>query len=338
MDLKIIVEDRIPFVKGVLEPYAEVKYLPASEITAAEMKDADALITRTRTRCDVSLLAGSKASLIASATIGTDHIDIPWCQANGITVANAPGCNAPAVAQYVMAAILTNYPDPRGLTLGIVGVGNVGKLVEQRAKSLGMKVLRCDPPRARMEGEDGFVSHDEILRNSDVITYHTPLIKEGEDKTVHLFDMSAVAKLGHKPMIINTCRGPVTSTDAMIEGLESGKIGSLVIDCWENEPAISRRLLELTHLATPHIAGYSKEGKIRASQTALSHVSRHFRLPELHVSLPEGEEMPGPVPESVTAEQIIKSYDIEADTQALKSSPETFEEQRNTYNLRREPS
>lgn len=172
--LCIVADERVPYLRGVLEPYAEVTYLPGDAIDAEAVSDADALITRTRTRCDSRLLAGSKVRIVATATIGTDHIDIPWCTSAGIATASAPGCNAPAVAQYVMAAILRRHPSPSGLTLGIVGVGHVGSLVDRWARSLGMRTLLCDPPRARREGSSGFVSHETLLSGSDIVSYHTP--------------------------------------------------------------------------------------------------------------------------------------------------------------------
>ena len=157
--MKIVVEDKIPFIKGVLEPAGEVIYLPADRIDRKALFGADALFTRTRTRCDAALLDGTGVSFIATATIGTDHIDLDYCRNTGIAVSNAPGCNAPAVAQYVMAAVMAHYPATyRDMTIGVVGVGNVGRIVARWADGLGMKVLLCDPPRALAEGQAGFVS------------------------------------------------------------------------------------------------------------------------------------------------------------------------------------
>lgn len=335
--MKFIIEERIPFIKGVFEPLGiEVRYLAAEKIDSDAVRDADLLVTRTRTRCDSSLLEGSSVRMIATATIGTDHIDLPWCAANGITVANAPGCNAPGVAQYVMAAILRKYPDPSGKRLGIVGVGHVGSIVARWAEGLGMRTILCDPPREEAEGSStgiSWASHADVLREAEIITYHTPLTLSGAYPTHHLLDGEALELLGRKPMIINTCRGPVTETGALLAGLESRLISSVAMDCWENEPRISLPLLERAEVATPHIAGYTKGGKIRATAMAVAEIAKFFNLPA--PTLPV--ELPRPVPATVSAGQIISSYDIDADTARLRKSPENFEELRNTYDFRAEP-
>lgn len=330
----IVIEDRIPFIKGVLEPYADVTYLPSADINAAAMRDADALITRTRTICDASLLDGSRCSLIATATIGTDHIDLDYCRDRGIKVVNAPGCNAPGVGQYVSRALIQLYGAERlkDMTIGIVGVGNVGRIVERWTRGLGMKTLLCDPPRAEREGADGFVDIDFIYRHADVITYHTPLTKTAPHPTYHLFDAASVQKLGRHPLIINAARGGVVDNAVLLSALQSGAVSGAVMDCWEGEPDIDRVLLDRCAIATPHIAGYSREGKIRATVMAVEAVCDHFGFP-----YPQWDEKPGPVPESVTPESVVASYDIIADTAALKSAPHDFEALRNTYNFRSEP-
>lgn len=339
--IKVVVEDKIPFVRGVLEPVAEVRYLPAEQINASAVRDADALVTRTRTVCDETLLSGSPVQFIATATIGTDHIDVPWCEANGIAVKNAPGCNAPAVAQYVMASILQFFPNPEGLTIGVVGAGHVGSITAQWAQSLGMQVMLCDPPRERAEGGGGWKTHEEILREADVITYHVPLIKIGKDATWHLFNEACIDLVGPSmPLIINAARGPVTSTEALVRLKSDGRTRGLAIDCWEGEPAVNLELLGNADIATPHIAGYSLEGKIRATAMAVDALCSHFGLilPDLPVTLPKGIPFPGPVPETVTAPSIRSSYDIAEDTRRFKLHPEKFENLRNNYEFRREPT
>lgn len=331
--MKIVVEANIPFAKGLLDDYAEVRYLSPSEITADAMRDADALITRTRTRCDEVLLENSRCSMIASATIGLDHVDMDYCAWRGIEVVNAPGCNAPAVAQYVLSSIISAYgSDLNGLSLGIVGVGHVGSIVERWARQLGMKVLPVDPPRARHEGEGGFVSLGDVARMADIVTFHTPYTKVGADATHHLLNMDFVNALERKPMIINSARGAVTDTGALLHGLDSGKISRVAIDCWEHEPDIDRRLLGKAYIATPHIAGYSREGKIRATEMAFSAVARKFGLPEPVMA----EKVPPGAAESVTAGLIAGSYDPLADTDMLRRCPDDFEALRNHYNLRAE--
>ncbi|MCM1337951.1 MAG: 4-phosphoerythronate dehydrogenase [Candidatus Amulumruptor caecigallinarius] len=335
--LRVVADERVPYLRGVLEPYAEVRYLPGDAIKGADVRDADILITRTRTRCDEALLGGSRVSLVCTATIGTDHIDLPWCASAGIAVESAPGCNAPAVAQYVMAAILSEHTDPTGLILGIVGVGHVGSIVDRWARSLGMHTLLCDPPRARREGSDRFVNHAELLSLSDIISYHVPLTRTGEDATVGLFGPEALAKVKRRPLLLNTCRGPVTATGSLLHGLDEGSLRAVAIDCWEGEPNIDHSLLARAAVATPHIAGYSRQGKLRATAMVLDAISRRFALPKLTPALPVGMSLPAPVPDAVTCHEILSTYDIAADTRALKADPSRFEALRNEYALRREP-
>lgn len=330
--MKIIIEKNIPFIKGMLDNVAEVSYLAPDEINAAAMRDADALVTRTRTRCDASLLDGSKCRFIATATIGTDHIDLDYCRSHGITVKNAPGCNAPAVAQYVFAVIAKLRGLDTGFTLGVVGAGHVGSIIVNWAKEMGITTLVCDPPRADAEGKEGFTDIEEIARKCDVITFHTPMTRDGKYPTFHLLDRNLVDKMERKPLIINSARGPVTDTQALLYGLHSGKIGFAAIDCWENEPGISPELLDLAAVATPHIAGYSREGKIRATRMSLDSLTSYFGLPKVEMA----EKVPEGAATGVTLASVASSYNPLDDTEALKSSPESFEKLRNTYNYRDE--
>lgn len=330
--MKIIIEKNIPFIKGMLDNVAEVSYLAPDEINAAAMRDADALVTRTRTRCDASLLDGSKCRFIATATIGTDHIDLDYCRSHGITVKNAPGCNAPAVAQYVFAVIAKLRGLDTGFTLGVVGAGHVGSIIVDWAKDMGINTLVCDPPRADAEGKEGFTDIEEIARKCDVITFHTPMTRDGKYPTFHLLDRNLVDKMERKPLIINSARGPVTDTQALLYGLHSGKIGCAAIDCWENEPGISPELLDLAAVATPHIAGYSREGKIRATRMSLDSLTSYFGLPKVEMA----EKVPEEAATGVTLASVASSYNPLDDTEALKSSPESFEKLRNTYNYRDE--
>ncbi|MDE6160031.1 MAG: 4-phosphoerythronate dehydrogenase, partial [Muribaculaceae bacterium] len=268
------------------------------------------------------------------ATIGTDHIDLPWCSARGIAVANAPGCNAPAVAQYVFGAIAALKPDFIGdLTIGIVGVGHVGRIVERWARSLGMRVLRCDPPREHAEGGDGWHTINEIAREADVITIHTPLTTDAPYATRHIINESWLASLVRRPLLINAARGAIIDTPALVSAIDKGLIGRTAIDCWEGEPCISDALLQRADVATPHIAGYSREGKWRASQMILDSLTAFFGLP--HIAL--REQAPAPVPETVAASAIAASYNpLAEDTPALKAAPYAFESLRNGYVLRSE--
>lgn len=326
--MKIIIESHIPFIRGLFEPYARVVYLDPECISAETVRDADALIVRTRTRCDAALLDGSACRVIATATIGTDHIDLDYCRNRGIAVFNAPGCNAPAVAQYVMSAIAP----ATGQTIGIVGVGHVGSIVAEWATALGMKVLLNDPPRQASEPHDIFTDMDTLTREADIITFHTPLVKDGPWPTVHLADSGFFNSLQRRPVIINAARGPVVDTQALVRAISDGKVSRAIIDCWEGEPCISPELLALATVATPHIAGYSIEGKQRATAAAVKAVSQILGLP---VTAPV---IAGTTPpDRISWDLITGSYNPAADTEALRSHPEAFERLRNHYILRHEP-
>lgn len=332
---KVIIERNVPFMEA-LQSVADVTYLPYGEINADAVHDADALIVRTRNRCDASLLEGSKVRFIATATIGTDHIDLDWCKNHGIEVANAPGSNAPGVAQYVFSSLVRLVNRPLGsYTLGIVGVGHVGSIVEKWARELGMKVMLCDPPRMRAEGGDGWSSLAEVAQSADIITFHTPFTKEGPDATYHLADEAFFNSLRRAPIIINSARGGVVDNVAWVEAIKAGQAGKAVVDCWEGEPNINPELLRLVSVATPHIAGYSIEGKQRASQMAMDALCRHFGLPHLSVS----GSQPKPVARAITVRTALEGYDPLIDTEALRTAPDTaiaFETLRNTYKLRPE--
>ncbi len=335
--MKIIFDRNIPFISKPLSSIGEAIPMTGTEITNETVKDADAIIIRTRTRCDATLLKDSKCRFIGTATIGTDHIDLPYCASRGITVANAPGCNAPAVAQWVLSAISTYLGDTRSLsdiTLGVIGAGNVGSVLIRWAEGLGIKTIVNDPPLQRQSsGSYRFSSLSDIADKCDVITVHTPLTRTGDHPTYHLIDNSFISNLKRRPLILNAARGPVTDTLALINGLESGKISALGIDCWEGEPNLNLQLLEQALIATPHIAGYSRQGKIRASQMVLDELSRHLRL-----DAPLRADAPSvaPVPHRIIPEML--NYDILEDTRILKSSPSLFESLRNNYHLREEPS
>ena len=347
--MKIIADNNIPFLKGVLEPFAEVEYHPGMGITAEKVTDADALIIRTRTKCDAALLMGSKVKLIATATIGFDHIDKAYCYANNITWTNAPGCNSGSVMQYVASALVQlsikyNFSFSEK-TIGIVGVGNVGSKVARLASLLGMKVLLNDPPRKRKEGETEFVSLKTIQEKADIISFHVPLNLKGKDKTFHLFDEDFLSKMKDDAIILNSSRGEVVSTEILKKGLISKKIKATVIDVWENEPNIDLDLLKLVDIGTPHIAGYSADGKANGTAMSVQALSRHFKW-GLDDWFPE--DIPSPSKPSfqidcnkLSTEEalnsaILATYDILNDDELLRKSPSTFEDQRGNYPLRRE--
>jgi len=331
--MKIVVDDKIPYLLAPLRRVAEVKALPAEAITAEAVRDADALIVRTRTRCDASLLEGSRVRFIATATIGFDHIDATWCDAHGIRWTNAPGCNASSVCQYVECALrllasegtITLTP---ATTIGIIGVGHVGSLVKAMAERLGLRTLCCDPPLAEREILSfGLVDLEALATQSDILTFHVPLTKDGTYPTWHMADKTFFASLQRKPLFINTSRGAVVETAALKVALREGRIRQAVIDVWEGEPDIDGELLRMARITTPHIAGYSADGKARASQMVLNALTTAF--PHLQEESGEVLSAETPPPSSVP-------YDIDADSRRLKASPDTFEYQRGHYPLRRE--
>ncbi len=331
--MKIVVERNVPFIADALRKAGvTVTELAAGEIDRAAMADADALVTRTRTRCDASLLEGSRCTLVASATIGLDHVDCEWCRNAGIEVANAPGCNAPGVAQYVISTLVAAFgPELSGRTLGVVGVGHVGSIVARWARQAGMEVLECDPPRQKAEGGD-FTDLATVAARADAITFHVPMTHEGEDATWHLADERFFSLLQKKPLIINTARGAVIDNKALLKALDSGLVGKAAIDCWEGEPEISLELLHKAFVATPHIAGYTRSGKARASQIALEAICRHFGLSGLSIDEPVAPY----APDDLTTQEIAESYDPIADSEPLRRDPGAFETLRNTYVLRPE--
>lgn len=336
--MKVIVDNKIPYIQEALGKLAdEVIYLPGKEFTPEAVKEADALITRTRTFCNKELLEGSKVQFIGTATIGFDHIDTAFCKEAGIAWSNCPGCNAGGVEQYIHAVLLLLQKekgiDLKKATLGIVGVGHVGSRVERMAERMGMRVLRNDPPRAA-QGEEGFTDLKTLAEECDIITFHTPLIREGEYKTFHLADTAFFESLKKKPVVINTSRGEVFETEAVLRALNEGKISEAVIDVWENEPKINLELLDKVFIGTPHIAGYSADGKINATRMVLEAFCKHFGLkPDFHLELPADPKAPYSEDEDT---RILQQYNPFRDYDELKKSPEKFEQLRGDYPLRRE--
>lgn len=330
--MKIIADNNIPFLDNRL-PGTELIKLPATEISKNTVKEADVLIIRTRTVCDKDLLEGSRVRLVATATIGTDHIDLDWCEKNGITVLNAPGCNAPGVALYVWSSLLRNGYIPENSTLGVIGCGNVGSIVAQWGKRLGAQVLVCDPPRKEQGFRDNdYLSLEEVLSKSDAVTFHTPLTYEGKYPTYHLIGEDTIKYLKPEALLVNAARGEVTDTTTLINGIKNGTISKAIIDTWEREPEINTRLLELVTVATPHIAGYSIEGKQRATRMALEGIRDKL---DIEVNL-NGLAGPYSDPEVLNKVSIVNSFNPEIMTQALKTDPKAFESLRNTYSLHSE--
>jgi erythronate-4-phosphate dehydrogenase len=347
--MKIVADDKIPYLQGVLEPYAEVVYKPGKAISNRDVKDADALIIRTRTKCDANLLEGSSVKFIATATIGFDHIDQNYCRENNIYWTNAPGCNSSSVQQYIASVLAklfrTEETLPGQSTLGIIGVGNVGSKVEKLGRTLGMKVMLNDPPREREEGGDQWSSLEEVIEKADIISLHVPLNTEGANKTHHLADRNFLDKIKPNTILINTSRGEVVDNAALKQALKEKTLKTAVLDVWENEPNIDQELMELLALATPHIAGYSRDGKANGTAQSIRTLSRFFGL-GLDDWYPGNIEKPenpvirikpyGKPAQEIVLEAIEATYDVSADDSRLRENPETFEKQRGDYPVRRE--
>lgn len=345
--MKIVADHKIPFLKGALEPFAHVEYYAGTEITNSTVKNADALIVRTRTQCNEKLLQGSNVKFIATATIGFDHIDVDYCEKNGIAWANAPGCNSGSVMQYI-ASVLVRLSEKYNFcfsekTIGIIGVGHVGTKVEKLARAIGMKVLLNDPPRERKEGKGIYVSLQEIQEQADIITFHVPLNNEGTDKTHHLFDEAFLKKLKRKPVIINSSRGEVIDEQMLKKGLREKQIQAAVLDVWKNEPNIDLELLTFAEIATPHIAGYSLDGKANGTKMAVQAISKFFNLkidnwaPEIqfeeHVIALDCVQYEDQI---CMHKAILSTYDVLKDHDRFVQSPQTFEFQRGNYPARKE--
>jgi erythronate-4-phosphate dehydrogenase len=349
--MKIVIDEKIPFIEGVFEPWADVVYSPGRAIDSAMVADADALIVRTRTKCNSQLLKGSHVRIVASATIGFDHIDTGWLDAEGIKWVNAPGCNSGSVMQYIVTSLFylasLDSINLRSLTLGVVGVGNVGSKVVRAARAMGMNVLQNDPPRKRREGLKDFVPLEKIIAESDILTLHVPLTMQGHDRTYHLINRENLSQMKRDCIVINSSRGEVVDNNALRQALDKDTVGGAVLDVWEGEPEADRKLIGLTDLATPHIAGYSVDGKANATVTAVRQVSTALNIPL-------NEWLPGALPQpaepvidlrrhearntspDLVAMAVRHTYPIEEDDHLFRNNPEKFEFLRDNYRKRRE--
>lgn len=347
--LKIIADNKIPYLKDVLDNVADVTYMPGIDITKKAIKDADALIIRTRTKCNEQTLKGANIKMIASATIGYDHIDTSWCKNNGIEWSNSPGCNAGSVMQYIAAvfALLVEEKEweLKNKYIAVVGVGNVGSKVASLARELGMVVYEVDPPRARTEHNKTFYELKNIIQKADIVTFHTPLTYEGPDKTYHLCNDKLLSMMKKEAVLINTSRGEVVSNKALKNVLLNKSIGTAVIDTWEDEPNIDHELLEKVWIATPHIAGYSQDGKAMGTQMSVQAISRKFNLgmdnwEVKHLTLPEHTTLVIDChklsKEEIVANAILHTYPLRDDDKRLRNNPEKFEYLRGNYPVRRE--
>lgn len=363
--MKIVVDKDIPFIQGVFEQYADVLYLPGKEIAGSAISDADALVVRTRTKCNEALLAGSKVQFIATATIGTDHIDLEYCRRAGITVANAAGCNAGGVMQYVFTALYVlaqkkgialpcgvagqeSELSGRKKVLGVIGVGNVGSRVANMGEYMGFEVLRCDPAKEReqtlrfnngqmhLKDFKDYYSLDYLLENSDVVTLHTDLNPTSRGLAGEEF----FRKMKEGAIFINSSRGEVVQEEALLGAKE--KLQGVIVDVWCGEPQINLDLLSVADIATPHIAGYSYEGKVNGTTMAVKAVAEHFNIGELKefkIVPPEKNcnffSKEGKT-QSDISEYFSNIFPIFEHCADLKANPQNFEQLRSNFKYRRE--
>jgi erythronate-4-phosphate dehydrogenase len=310
---------------------------------------SDALLIRTRTRCNSELLNGTPVKFIGTPTIGFDHIDTDYCEKNDIKWTNAPGCNSSSVQQYIAAALLRISAESgfslKDKTLGIIGVGNVGSKVQNLANAFGMKLILNDPPRARKERKKIFSSLEQILNESDIITLHVPLNMSGQDKTFHLFNNGTFSMLKKGTWFINSSRGEVVETEALKDALGGEKLAGAVIDVWEREPEIDIPLMHMAFLATPHIAGYSADGKANGTSMIVKDLCGSFDLPLADWYPPEVPDPPEPrltidcngkSNEEILRKAVFHTYNIVEDDIRLRFDPSRFEKERENYPVRRE--
>ena len=340
--MKIAVDRNIPLAGSAFGPLGDVTLLETTAVTSGAVRDAGALVIRSETKVGPGLLEGSRIRFVGSATIGTDHIDLPYLASKGIAFASAPGSNANSVKEYVLAALLAIARrggfSLQGKVLGVVGVGNVGGRVASMARALGMTVLENDPPLARESGGRGFLPLDDLM-GADIITLHVPLTRTGSDPTYHLFDARRLSGMKPGSILFNTSRGAVVETRALESSILGGRIAAAVLDVWEGEPVIDAALLLRASLGTSHIAGYSIDGKVNAAGMIRAALCRFLKIASAWD--PSREIPPPPVPSVVlpekgTTEEILEKavkacYDIECDDRLLRGLLEVPPEERGRY-------
>lgn len=258
----------MPLVEEIFADFGKVTRVAGRTMSADQVAGADLLLVRSVTQVNETLLAQATPKFVGTATIGTDHIDTAYLQSRDIAFSSAPGCNADAVVEYVLSAVFhmaqTQGFDPAARTWGIIGVGNVGGRLQRRLEGLGYKVLLNDPPR-EAKGDTGFVPLEQLLAEADIICMHTPLTREGDHPSHHLLSTAELSGLNKGAILLNAGRGPVIDNAALFEVKQQREDITLILDVWEHEPVVDPKLAALAEIATPHIAGYSHDGKIRGT-------------------------------------------------------------------------
>ncbi len=348
--MKILVDENMPYARELFSRLGEVKAVPGRPIPVAELAGADALMVRSVTKVNESLLANQSIKFVGTATAGTDHVDQAWLAQAGIGFSAAPGCNAIAVVEYVFSSLLY-LAERDGFTLtdrtvGIVGVGNVGGRLQKRLEALGVRTLLCDPPRTDNGDEGDFRALDELVQEADILTFHTPLFKDGPYKSLHLADEALIRSLKPGAILINACRGPVVDNAALLKCLEAGQDLSVVLDVWEPEPDLNLALLEKVDIGTSHIAGYTLEGKARGTTQVFEAYSKFIGQAQqvaLDTLLPPPEfgriTLHGKLDQPTLKRLVHLVYDVRRDDAPLRKVagiPGEFDKLRKNYLERRE--
>ncbi len=327
--MKILVDENMPYARELFARLGDVKAVPGRPIPVAELDDADALMVRSVTKVNGQLLDGKGVRFVGTATAGTDHVDQDYLHQAGIAFSAAPGCNAIAVVEYVFSALLMLAEregfDLTDRTVGIVGVGNVGGRLQKRLEALGVRTLLCDPPRAD-NGEPGdFQPLDKLVDEADILTFHTPLFKDGPYKTWHLADEALISRLKPGAILINACRGAVVDNAALLKCLDAGQKLSTVLDVWEPEPDLNVALLDKVDIGTAHIAGYTLEGKARGTTQVFEAYSAFIGKPQqiaLDSLLPAPEfgriTLHGPLDQPTLKRLVHLVYDVRRDDAPLR--------------------
>jgi len=329
----IIADNNIPYAAEAFARFGEVRLVNGRSLTAEAVKDAEILLVRSTVKVDEKLLGAAKPRFVGTATIGTDHVDLDYLAKRGIAFASAPGSNAESVGEYWSAALLLLARrlglELAGRTVGVVGVGNVGRRVVRRAKALGMNVVKCDPPLARSTRSHEYRPIEELLAKSDIVTLHVPIEKGGTDPTWHMADEGFFARMKPGAVFFNLARGPVNDSKALAAAIDSKKLAATIIDTWENEPVADPRLVARADIATPHIAGHSFDGKVNGTQLLYAAVCK--LLGEKETWKPADSLPPPAVPrltveadgrsvEDVCSEAVGALYDITADDARFRAT------------------
>jgi erythronate-4-phosphate dehydrogenase len=348
--VKILVDENMPYARELFSRTGKVVAVPGRPLPSAELDDADGLMVRSVTKVNETLLTGKPVKFVGTATAGTDHIDEDWLHQAGIGFSAAPGCNAIAVVEYVFSALLLLAERDgfqlRDRTVGIVGVGNVGGRLQKRLQAWGVKTLLCDPPRAERGDQGEFLTLDELVAEADVLTFHTPLFKEGRYKSWHLADAALLMALKPDTILINACRGAVVDNAALLDVLKMRRDLSVVLDVWEPEPELSLELLDNVDIATAHIAGYTLEGKARGTTQVFEAWCNFIGQPQqvpLSSLLPTPEfsqiNLHGPLDQPTLKRLVHLVYDVRRDDAPLRkvaAQPGEFDRLRKQYEERRE--